>query len=224
MTDLILFREGFVPSKSITLAKEEFLHLSALRRKDLPSMIEIRDGLGNIHFYNYQPKSKELEFVKTDSLPLKNKRSKIAIALPKGNRLDFFLQKVTEMGVTNVNFLLFRHSVRREFNLERAKKIVKEAASQSKQVELLQLEISEFSSWIVENQNASIVFHPHSKLELSQTSLKNKIPVIGPEGGFHLEEEGLLEELKVPKVCLPGGILRTETAGLVAGALLQYAT
>lgn len=223
MTDLILFREDFVPTKPTILSKEEFLHLSALRRKDLPSLIEIRDGLGKIHYFQYEPKSKELIFIKTESFPLKSKRTKIAIALPKGNRLDFFLQKVTEMGITDVNFLVFRHSVRREFNLDRAKKIVKEAASQSKQLELLQLEISEFPKWLFENRETSVVLHPHSELEFSPTLLKNKIPVIGPEGGFHVDEEKLLEELKIPKVSLPGGILRTETAGLVAGALLQYA-
>lgn len=224
MTDLILFREGFIESKSVQLTKEEFAHLAALRLNQKEAEIQIRDGLGGLYTYLYTPKNKDLVWKHTEILPKSLLRNKIAIAIPKGNRLDFFIQKVTEMGILEITFLVFRHSIRREFNLERAKKIVKEAASQSKQIELPQLEIADASQFLVDHQTSILVFHPNGKEEIQMNELQNKIPLIGPEGGFHEEEEELFQKYELPIRRLKGGILRTETAGVVAAALLQFGT
>ncbi len=92
MTDLILFREDFVPTRPTILSKEEFLHLSALRRKDLPSLIEIRDGLGKIHYFQYEPKSKELIFIKTDSFPIKIKTNQDSNCSSQRKSVGLFLK------------------------------------------------------------------------------------------------------------------------------------
>ncbi|TGK87108.1 16S rRNA (uracil(1498)-N(3))-methyltransferase [Leptospira noumeaensis] len=221
---LILFRTGFLCKPSITLSPEEMAHLRALRLSKEETIIQIRDGEGGLYDYQFSPHSKELKFLNETQVPKKTERKTVAIALPKGNRFDFFLQKVTEIGVNAVVFLVFRHSIRKEFNLERAEKIVKEAAAQSKQTELLKLSIEPAGEWMKSHKDSLVVFHPHKSEIFSANHLIGKIPVIGPEGGFHLDEENWMEENRIPRLTLPGGVLRTETAGIVAASFLVYGT
>ncbi|MCW7470273.1 16S rRNA (uracil(1498)-N(3))-methyltransferase [Leptospira kanakyensis] len=221
---LILFRTGFVAKPSISLFPEELAHLRALRLSKEETTIQIRDGEGGLYDYQFSPLSKELKFLNENHIPKKQERKTVAIALPKGNRFDFFLQKVTEIGLSSVVFLVFRHSIRKEFNLERAEKIVKEAAAQSKQTELLTLSIEPAGEWMKSYKDSLVVFHPHRSEIFSANHLLKKIPVIGPEGGFHLDEENWMEENKIPRLTLPGGVLRTETAGIVAASFLVYGT
>ncbi|PJZ85606.1 16S rRNA (uracil(1498)-N(3))-methyltransferase [Leptospira harrisiae] len=219
---LILFRTGFSSKPSITLTQEEMAHLRALRLSKDEAVIQIRDGVGGLYNYQFSPHSKELRFLNETHLEKKTDRKTIAIALPKGNRFDFFLQKVTEIGLDSVVFLVFRHSIRKEFNLERAEKIVKEAAAQSKQTELLSLSIEPASEWMKSHKDSLVVFHPHRSEVFTAKQLFGKIPVIGPEGGFHIDEEDWMEKNQIPRLRLPGGVLRTETAGIVAASFLAY--
>ncbi|PJZ46154.1 16S rRNA (uracil(1498)-N(3))-methyltransferase [Leptospira brenneri] len=221
---LILFRTGFSVKPNILLSPEELAHLRALRLSKEETTIQIRDGVGGLYDYQFSPHSKELKFLKETHLARKTEKKTVAIALPKGNRFDFFLQKVTEIGLDSVVFLVFRHSIRKEFNLERAEKIVKEAASQSKQTELLNLSIEPAGEWMNSHKESLVVFHPHGTQRFVTNLLTGKIPVIGPEGGFHADEEKWMEANGIPKLTLPGGVLRTETAGIVAASFLVYGT
>lgn len=199
-------------------------HLRALRLSKEETTIQIRDGVGGLYDYQFSPHSKELKFLEETHIPRKTERKTVAIALPKGNRFDFFLQKVTEIGLDAVVFLVFRHSIRKEFNLERAEKIVKEAAAQSKQTELLTLSIEPAREWMDSHKESLVVFHPHKSEIFHASQILGKIPVIGPEGGFHADEEEWMEKKEIPRVTLPGGVLRTETAGIVAASFLAYGT
>lgn len=221
---LILFRTPFQKQNQIELTKEELNHLRALRLQQAQTTIQIRDGIGGLYNYLYTPNSKNLVFQNEELIPRKMNRKKIAIALPKGNRLDFFLQKVTEVGLDEVVFLVFRHSIRKEFNLERAEKIVREAAAQSKQTEILNLSIESAKEWMDAHKESLVVFHPFAKDSFQIQSLVGKIPVIGPEGGYHAEEEEWMDKNQIPKLTLPGGVLRTETCGIVAASFLVYGT
>ncbi|PJZ82895.1 16S rRNA (uracil(1498)-N(3))-methyltransferase [Leptospira meyeri] len=221
---LILFRTGFIPKPFIVLSKDELAHLRALRLSKDEAVIQIRDGIGGLYNYQFSPLSKELKFLSETQISQKVERKTIAIALPKGNRFDFFLQKVTEIGLDAVVFLVFRHSIRKEFNLERAEKIVKEAAAQSRQPELLSLSIEPAKEWMESHKESLVVLHPHRSEIFTAKQLIGKIPVVGPEGGFHVDEESWMEENQIPRLTLPGGVLRTETAGIVAASFLVYGT
>jgi 16S rRNA (uracil1498-N3)-methyltransferase len=220
--DLILFREGFLPIPKLTLTTEEWSHLRARRLNKEESRIEIRDGFGKSFLYLYLPDRKELSYQTERVLNGVTSSLRLAIALPKGNRLDFFLQKATEIGLTKVYFCEFEYSIRKEFNLDRAKKIVSEAASQSKQPVLLQMEIVRARDWLKKEKDHVLLLDPHAETQFQMKDLKDHIPVIGPEGGFSKEEISLFQELSIQRVKWEGGILRTETAGIVAASLLAY--
>jgi len=220
--DFILFRDGFLPTNNLNLTTEEWAHFRARRLNKEDHIIEIRDGLGKCFEYLFSPNKKELSFLKERELPKRKILHTIAMALPKGNRLDFFLQKVTEIGISRVIFCELEHSIRKEFNLDRAKKIVSEAASQSKQPDLLKIEIVVGKDWISQVKENLLVLDPHAKTKYQRNDLKGKIPLIGPEGGFSKTEISLMDSLSVKRVRWDGGILRTETAGIVAASLLAY--
>ncbi|MCZ8154646.1 MAG: RsmE family RNA methyltransferase [Leptospira sp.] len=222
--DLIVFREGFKPSPKITLTPEELSHERARRLNKNPHHLEIRDGFGKSYLYSFVPGIKHLTLVEERDLVRKQKEHSLAIALPKGNRLDFFLQKATEIGISKVYFCVFQHSIRKEFNLERAKKVVAEAASQSHQPDLLQMEVVDATDWIQKEQQNVIVMDPYSSTPFQVSDFVDKIPLIGPEGGFHPEEIKLMDGYKIRRVKWQGGILRTETAGIVAASLLAFGT
>lgn len=222
--DLILFREGFLPTPLLHASNEEWAHVKARRLDRGDHLVEIRDGFGKSFLYQLSPNKKELSFVEERFLNQKHRVLAIAIALPKGNRLDFFLQKATEIGISKIYFCEFEHSVRKEFNIDRAKKIVSEAASQSKQPDLLQMEIVTAMDWLKEQKTKVIVFDPHSDHSLQVADLTEKIPLIGPEGGYSKSEVTKMEGWNLNRVKLEGGILRTETAGIVAASLLAYGT
>ncbi len=94
---LILFRTGFSNKPSTTLSPEEMAHLRALRLNKEETTVQIRDGVGGLYDYLYSPNSKELKFLNETQVPKKSERKTVAIALPKGNRFDVFLQKVSEI-------------------------------------------------------------------------------------------------------------------------------
>ncbi|TGN18125.1 16S rRNA (uracil(1498)-N(3))-methyltransferase [Leptospira idonii] len=221
-SDLLLFRENFEFSPNIRLTTEELSHLKALRLDKESCLVEIRDGKGLSFLYDFIPGKKDITFVAKQELILPIRPKKIAIALPKGNRLDFFIGKATEIGITEVVFCVFRHSIRKEFNLERAKKIVKEAASQSKQNFLLELSIEESLTWMEKHREKIAVLDPYSNVSYKVGDFRDRIPLIGPEGGFHSDEIAWMEKEKIPRFRLEGGVLRTETAGIVAASLLAY--
>ncbi len=175
-----------------------------------------------------------------------NNESRIRIhlfqGLPKGQKMDLIVQKGTELGVYKfVPVIMSRVDVKLkgEFKkLERLNRIALEAAKQSKRSIIPQVdEVIDFSqvlSWI-KNMDITIVPYENAqnfgiktlmrKLQEEKAdfdSIVDVAVVIGPEGGFEEEE---IEELKkngAHIVTLGKRILRTETAGFTAAALLQY--
>ncbi len=220
--DLIFFREGFLPKETLVLTSLEWAHVKARRLDRVECSLEIRDGKGKSFLYQYSPNKKELKLQEELILLPKKGFYSIAIALPKGNRLDFFLQKATEIGLSKIYFCEFEHSVRKDFNIERAAKIVMEAASQSQQPDLMSLEIFSFDVLLKKEKENLLVLDPHAELGFQISDLIGKIPLIGPEGGFSKSETEKMEEAKLKRVKWSGGILRTETAGMVAASLLAY--
>lgn len=155
--------------------------------------------------------------------------------LPKAGKMDLIVQKATELGVTEVVPIYTRRVVVKgggEYKkLDRLKKIMLEAAKQSKRS--IVPELSPPRPW-AEALNAmarhDLLVVPYENATgfglaaLAQSAAKPKSVgiVIGPEGGFEEEEIEALKALGGQIVTLGRRILRTETAGFTAMVLLQY--
>lgn len=175
-----------------------------------------------------------------------NNESKIKIhlfqGLPKGQKMDLIVQKGTELGIFEfIPTITSRVDVKLkgEFKkLDRLNRIALEASKQSKRSIIPKVrEVINFNEAINELKNMDLVVIPYENAEdFGVKSLMRKLNdenvnfedikevgiVIGPEGGFEEDEIKQLKDNGAHIVTLGKRILRTETAGFTATALLQY--
>ncbi len=143
----------------------------------------------------------------------------IASAIPKGDRAEWMVQKLTEIGVAEIVLLHCERSVvrwegdRAERQLSRARRVVKEAAMQSRRVWL-----STVSGPVpvadVLARDEVVVAEP-AGVPVDALGWLPRAVVIGPEGGFSADELAAAPAM----VSLGPNVLRVETAALVAAVL-----
>jgi len=144
--------------------------------------------------------------------------------LLNNNKLDYTIQKCTELGVNQIVPVLFHNCDEKKFNLERAQKISKEAAKQCKAVsipEILDLHgYDEFINQLDKYENVVFAYENAKDGKINQQKLGMKIAiVIGPEGGFTEQEYKGISRFG-ESVTLGKRILRAETAATVATTLV----
>lgn len=175
-----------------------------------------------------------------------NNESRVKIhlyqGLPKGQKMDLIVQKGTELGIYKfIPTITSRVDVKLkgEFKkLDRLNRIALEASKQSKRSIIPKVnEVVNFQEALNELRNMDLVLVPYENAEnfgiktlmkklkdekVDLDSIKNIGIVIGPEGGFEEEEIETLKEQGAYIITLGNRILRTETAGFTATALVQY--
>jgi 16S rRNA (uracil1498-N3)-methyltransferase len=154
---------------------------------------------------------------------LRNFRVHVAIAPTKNmERIEWFLEKATEIGIDHINPLLCCFSERKEIKGERLEKVMVSAMKQSLKAYLPQLDpltrFSDFISQPFEGQKFIAHCDEQHRDVLKQLILPNQqyLILIGPEGDFSPEEISLAIQAGFHPVSLGDSRLRTETAGLVA--------
>jgi len=147
----------------------------------------------------------------------------IAIAPTKSNdRLEWFLEKATEIGVTQITPIICSHSERKTIKPERMQKILVGALKQSAQFFLPKLHSVVNFDQFVQTQSATtkLLAHCHEghKPALHQIKglTKEVLIMIGPEGDFSEKEIKNAESNGFKSITLGLRRLRTETAGMVA--------
>ncbi|MCE9501013.1 MAG: RsmE family RNA methyltransferase, partial [Leptospira sp.] len=113
----IFFRPDQELTDEIILDKEEIAHLRSLRLNEEDKKIEIRDGNGCSAIYFLSKKSSKGTLESREIHKLHHKKFKIASAIPKSEKLNFLLQKGTELGISGFIFVNFSNSERKELNL-----------------------------------------------------------------------------------------------------------
>src|SRR3954468_924061 len=151
----------------------------------------------------------------------------------KHARLDYMVQKAVEMGASMLQPVLTRHTQVSRVNSDRMRANVIEAAEQCGILSLAvaaepvalerYLDTRETSRLLVFCDEASDVKDPVEALR-QMTAAAGIDIVIGPEGGFAEEERALLlRQPKTLRLSLGPRILRADTAGVAALALVQAA-
>jgi 16S rRNA (uracil1498-N3)-methyltransferase len=152
----------------------------------------------------------------------------------KHARLDYMVQKAVEMGAAALQPVVTRFTQVSRVNSERMRANVIEAAEQCGILSLAEvaepvpleryLDKREARRLLVFCDEAADVADPLQALKRAQTALHGIDVLIGPEGGFAEEERALL--LRQPiilRLALGPRILRADTAGVAALALVQAA-
>lgn len=143
----------------------------------------------------------------------------IAICPTKMNeRMEWFVEKATELGVTEITFLLSKNSERKVIKLERFENIAISAMKQSKRLYLPKInDLTKIDAFIKEYKNGFIAHcYDGEKQSLLDTFDSSSPILIGPEGDFTPEEASLAKQNGYREITLGENRLRTETAGLYA--------
>lgn len=219
---------------SFTLSEETSKHVIQVLRMKSGEELQLVDGKGNIVRAVIKEKHKKKCIVdKLDlvHIPAPSKKIVIGISLVKNNsRFEWFLEKSTEIGVTEIIPLLCTRTEKQHFRFDRMKGILVSAMLQSKQGWLPQLrEPVELKSLLKENPAFATFekFIAHCEDDETKLQLKevyqqgSALILIGPEGDFTSDEINELIERNFTPVALGNTRLRTETAGIVAAVLLN---
>ena len=153
----------------------------------------------------------------------------IAISIIKNtSRFEWFLEKATEIGVTEIVPLLCERTEKSAFRYDRMQGILVSAMLQSQQIWMPVLHqptsVNEFIKSSANQQKFIAHCLPDQKVSLTNklsNQSTNQLILIGPEGDFTEKEIQLAIENKFVPVALGYTRLRTETAGIVAATLLK---
>lgn len=225
-----------IDDKKVELELSDYHHIkNVMRMKDNDKIEIVYDDVlyiakiinvtcGNIEIIEKKDINNELEV-----------EVSIAIGLVKEQKMDFILQKLTELGVSNIIPVKFSRSIvkldEKSINkkLIRWRSICKEASEQSKRNKIPNISkpisIKELGNI---DSNVRLVASTKNDVKLVSSYLQkdNKcdkiLVVIGPEGGISEEEENYLNELGFKSVSFGNRILRVETAAIYIMSVISY--
>lgn len=212
----------------LVLSEEESNHAVRVLRLKENDSIRIIDGKGRetvAEIRRADKRNLEFNILETNQQEGPKVSIHIAIAPTKNiDRFSFFLEKVTEIGVSQITPIICMNSERKQLKTDKLRKNLIAALKQSGNLFLPEInEPVEFDDFVDQDFDdySAFIAHcdeDHRKKELKEQYLpgKNVVILIGPEGDFTSEEIILAKE----KGFLPAGLgdsrLRTETAGIVA--------
>ena len=218
----------YVPNIALNVLPEvESQHAVKVLRLQNGDKITLVDGTGGYYEARItNPHPKHCGFVIIETKPEFGKRDfklHIAIAPTKNiERLEWFIEKATEIGIDEITPIICRFSERKIVKEERLEKISVSAAKQSLKTYFPKVNPLFTFDDLLKNHHASQKFIAHcyeQDKRLLQTEIKKSkdiLILIGPEGDFSVEEvEKAIAGGFVP-VSLGDSRLRTETAGVVA--------
>lgn len=221
-------------SSLITLNEETSKHVIQVLRMKEEEQINLTDGKGTLltaEITDAHKKNCVVKVIATSFKPLAARKTTIAISLVKNaSRFEWFLEKATEVGVTEIIPLLCERTERQYFRYERMKGIVVSAMLQSQQTWLPVLhQPTSFKEYVQQTANSNgvqkMIAHceegnKQSILQLMEAGAFMYNILIGPEGDFSKDEIELALKHGYSPVGLGETRLRTETAGVVAATLL----
>lgn len=221
--------------EAVELIGAEFHHLAHVMRARNGDPIELVNGRGVLAQAVVDEIKKDrarLTITNSEKQINKGNRIILAQALSKYNRLDFILEKGTELGVDEFWLFPGDHSIQKEWypsHQERAQTVLISAIKQCGRLFLPQIDLKpRIEEWDGKTLPLSFFGDIDSKAPLFELVWKDnpvKYPVLfitGPEGGFSEREEQKLRLLGSQGVKLHDNILRTETASLMALSLLSH--
>ncbi|WP_299682921.1 16S rRNA (uracil(1498)-N(3))-methyltransferase [uncultured Dokdonia sp.] len=224
----LFYSASITPTSDVyTFPREESKHIVRVLRKQIGDHVTITNGKGYLFKGEIITNNPNKCSIKLHSAVFQEPRPyklHIAIAPTKGNdRFEWFLEKSTEIGITEITPILCDHSERKQIKEERFNKILQSAMKQSLQTHLPILHpLTSFKDFLKSNTHTSFSGIAHceesekSPLTKELTDSKDILILIGPEGDFSISEIQQAIDLGFTQISLGDSRLRTETAGIIA--------
>lgn len=230
----------FLPqtSKTITsIADQDIVHqLSSVLRMEKGEEVTFFNGDGNeyiFHIENVLKKEIRGKVVRVEKNSREPKRNvTLYCAILKRENFELVCQKATEVGVSAIVPLLTERTVKTNINIDRLKKIIKEASEQSGRGIIPEISTPKTLREVLKDgSNAGNIFfdtilsvipnkvrNPATLRDLSsQLETTENISIfIGPEGGWSETERENAKKANCTFASLGSLTLRGETAAIVA--------
>lgn len=230
-----LFYTPDITTETYTLNEEESKHCVRVLRLKEGDKIQLIDGVGGFYeaeITDNNPKRCSVKIIDAKKeVGKRNWQLHIAIAPTKSmDRLEWFVEKATEMGIDEVTLINSINSERNIVKTERIQKVAISAIKQSLKAYLPKInEVVNFKILIASAKDfkgEKFIAHcnyrgtlPHIKTQY--TPKQNALVLIGPEGDFTIEEVKFALDNGFKEISLGESRLRTETAALYACAALN---
>lgn len=232
MTNPFFYDDTILPgTTSQVLNEETSKHVIQVLRMKKEEQLLLTNGKGYLFSASIESEDRKKCIVKihhSELLPKPGHTISIAISLIKNSsRFEWFLEKATEIGVSEIIPLICDRTEKQRYRQSRFHNILISSMLQSRQTWLPCLhQATKFKDFIKrpENQHRFIAHcgdNQHKKLLSSFQPFNSSIILIGPEGDFTNDEIKEAKENNFLPVSLGESRLRTETAGIVAAALLK---
>lgn len=217
----------------VTLDKEESTHIVRVLRMKEMEEISLTDGKGNFFFADIvdaNPNRCSVQIKKTiEEYGKRDFYIHLAIAPTKNiNRIEWLLEKATEIGIDEITPLICEHSERKDVKNERLDKILVSAMKQSlkayKPILNPMTKISQLISNAKEENKLICYCQGDDRQYIKDVCPKKSsyLILIGPEGDFSQKEVDLALTNNFKTISLGEQRLRTETAALYSISNIHY--
>ncbi len=224
--------ESLENGSEIVLSGDEAHHVTRVMRGKVGDSIELINGKGILAQAIIQNMQKEKVCCRIEKATLSSKKSPLILAqaIPRFNRLEYIIEKATELNVEEFWLFPGKQSEKSDFSAnqqERMRTLMIAAMKQSGRLTLPQILFKpSLFSW--GKPEGTFLFGdtdpkaPYLWNALTSPLVTPIIFAVGPESGFHKDEVHYLKNTLFGKgVKLHDNILRVDTAPLTALSLLQ---
>ena len=224
-----LFYSNFNKSDSdIILDEIDSKHLSKSLRKKVGDIIRITNGDGLEIKGNIIRLGKNIKVNVINKVKHKKRAISIHIAmspLKNPSRFEWFVEKSTEIGISEITPLITKFSEKKKVNISRLNKIVISSMKQSNQFYIPKVNpITSFDEFLKLNKDYKLIAHLKNNNSFNNKSIGNKdkiVVMIGPEGGFSEEEILKANKEKIKEISFGKNRFRSETAGVFAVSIIN---
>lgn len=219
-------------TKSLQLGEETHKHAIQVLRMKAGDALHLTNGKGLLCRASIVSADKKNSIAQIESIQyFEEKENRIAIGislLKNASRLEWFLEKATELGISAIHLLQCHRTEKQHFRFDRLNGIIVSAMLQSQQTWLPILHEPKPVEEIFKSSNVEIKLIAHceegTKIPLQRIRpTASTMILIGPEGDFTPDEIHQATANNFTAVSLGSTRLRTETAGIVAATLLVNA-
>lgn len=214
--------ESCATDEEFILHEEESQHLTRVLRLTVGDHIQVLNGKGGLATCSILETGKKcrLRVLEFSSETEPDYQIHIAVAPTKQlERMEWFVEKATEIGITEISFIHSKNAERPRINLDRLVKKSISALKQSRRRYLPVInDLQAFDSFVTAHPSGLIAHcYAGEKTDLGRTIRPTACPIlIGPEGDFTQTEVALAMRLGYHSITLGENRLRTETAALFA--------
>lgn len=230
-----------VADGTVTITGNDVNHIRSVLRMKPGEGLTVNDGT---HDYVCRLSSLQKEFVTAEIIKISGCDSELPAriylfqGLPKSDKLELIIQKCIELGAHAIVPVMMKRCVvkldskKEEARLKRWSAIAESAAKQSKRGLIPEIfPVMSYDKAIDMASKMNHILIPYEKAEnmdVTREAMRKVRPgdelalFVGPEGGFEESEIALAESKGAKAITLGKRILRTETAGMAAIAMLTY--